>query len=93
MQIYYSFVLQLQRFDYYCACSSGQMLNENEQPIYGAYVRGRYWHFVLLDGANYAVHDGFNALTDDLQKILEVLNRIILRRQRKRNFVGIIQIP
>jgi len=28
-----------------------QMLNENENPIYGAYVRGRNWHFVLLEGA------------------------------------------
>jgi len=50
-----------------------QMLNENENPIYGAYVRGRQWHFALLDGSTYAVHAGFNALTDDIQKILGVL--------------------
>ena len=50
-----------------------QMLNENQHPIYGAYVRGRNWHFVLLDGTTYTVHAGFNALTDDLQKILGVL--------------------
>jgi len=50
-----------------------QMLNENEHPIYGAYVKGRLWHFALLDGSTYAVHAGFNALTDDLQKILGVL--------------------
>jgi len=50
-----------------------QMLNEHQHPIHGAYVRGRYWHFVLLDGTKYAVHDGFNALTADLFKILGVL--------------------
>jgi len=50
-----------------------QMLNADERPIYGAYVRGRYWHFVLLDGSTYAVHDGFNALNEDLVKILGVL--------------------
>ena len=50
-----------------------QMLNEGTHPIYGAYVRGRYWHFVLLEGSTYAVHAGFNALTEDIQKILGVL--------------------
>jgi len=31
-----------------------QVLNENENPIYGAYVRGRNWHFVLLEGARWS---------------------------------------
>jgi len=52
---------------------AAQILNKNEQPLYGAYIIGRYWHFVLLDGMEYAVHAGMNAVTDECFDIYQAL--------------------
>lgn len=53
---------------------AAQKLNDDNNPIYGAYVLGRYWHFVLLDGDTYIVHPGLNAATpDDLHRIYGTL--------------------
>jgi len=41
--------------------------------LYGAYVRGRMWHFVLLDAKQYAVHSGFNATQEEIINIFGVL--------------------
>jgi hypothetical protein len=56
------------------AMVAAQKLNNDGNPIYGAYVLGRYWHFVLLDGDAYTVHPGLNAATtDDLTVIFGTL--------------------
>lgn len=44
------------------AMIAAQTLNDAKEPLYGAYVLGRNWNFVLLDGANYAVSDEYDAL-------------------------------
>lgn len=52
-----------------------QSLNENQKRLmYGAFVLGRLWFFVLLDKKNYAVSHSFD-LTDstDFLKVLAVL--------------------
>jgi len=48
-------------------------LNHDQRPVYGAYVMGRYWHFVVLDGMSYAVHTGLNAANEELLHIFGVL--------------------
>ena len=48
-------------------------LNNDNHPVYGAYVMGRYWHFVVLDGSSYAVHTGLNAADEELLHIFGVL--------------------
>lgn len=56
------------------ALVAAQKLNNDEYPIYGAYVMGRYWHFVVLEGDSYTVHPGLNAATlDDLTVIYGTL--------------------
>lgn len=52
---------------------AAQIANGDNQILYGAYVRGRMWHFVLLDDKQYAVHSGFNATQDEIVEIFGVL--------------------
>jgi DNA-binding protein Fis len=57
------------------AMFAAQQLNHDQQPVYGAYVMGRYWHFVVLDQLEYAVHAGFNASKKEIQNIFGVLKK------------------
>ncbi len=58
------------------AMVAAQKLNDDGNPLYGAYVLGRYWHFVLLEGDTYAVHAGLNAAAqDDLSIIFGTLKQ------------------
>lgn len=51
----------------------GQTLNNNEQPIYGCYIIGSNWRFMLLIGKSYCVSEPLSALTDDVFDIVRVL--------------------
>jgi hypothetical protein len=58
--------------------------NADEKPIYGLYVRGEFWIFVVLEGKKYAESRTFNATeTSDLKQIVQALfwikNHIELR--------------
>lgn len=45
-----------------------------EKPIYGAYVIGRNWFFMILEGRNYAISDAYVAThTDDLLDIYKIM--------------------
>jgi hypothetical protein len=51
-------------------------LNADGKPIYGCYVLGRYWSFVLLQGQHYGVSQGFDALDrGELGRIWHTLRR------------------
>ena len=54
----------------------GQALNENQDPLYGAYVVGSDWRFMVLDGHHYAVSRDYSALTDELFDILRILKSL-----------------
>lgn len=52
------------------------------KPIYGSYVIGRNWFFLILDGLEYSISDAFvTTHQDDLIKVLKILkvckNKII----------------
>lgn len=52
------------------------------KPIYGSYVIGRNWFFLILDGLEYSISKAFDATdSDDLIKVLKILkvckNKII----------------
>jgi hypothetical protein len=54
-----------------------QKLNDNNQIIYGSYVLGRSWYFVILEGHEYAVSDVFPATQqDDILKIFSILREV-----------------
>ena len=55
------------------AMVAAQLLNQDSHPFYGAYVIGRYWHFVMLEGSSYAVNPGYNAAREELFEIFGVL--------------------
>jgi hypothetical protein len=53
-----------------------QQLNESEQTIYGSYVLGRNWYFVLLKNNKYAVSDAYVATQDDIYTIFKILREV-----------------
>ncbi|MCE7984781.1 MAG: hypothetical protein DYG89_26715 [Caldilinea sp. CFX5] len=59
-----------------------QRLNPKPHPIYGCYVIGRDWFFMVLHEKHYAVSTGHNALQhpelEDILRILKTLKLIIL---------------
>jgi hypothetical protein len=53
-----------------------QELNQNGKPIYGCYVIGEIWYFMIMEGTLFSIHNGLNAAnTDDLQLILLILRK------------------
>ena len=62
----------------------GQAKNNDEKPIYGCYVQGRYWFFSILDGKQYVISEGFDSSKQrdayQIIFILRKLNRIILEK-------------
>jgi hypothetical protein len=55
-----------------------QTLNENPtKPLYGCYIIGRFWFFVVLEGKQYGVSRAYDATqTDDLTAMVEILQKI-----------------
>jgi hypothetical protein len=89
----YFFLHEYKREKKYSGDPVGQMLggmlisqakNNNEKPIYGCYVQGRYWFFATLEANKFVISKGFDSSEiDDVQKvifILRKLNEIILKR-------------
>ena len=59
----------------------GQALNGNHQPLYGAYVVGSDWRFMLLEATHYTISRDYSALSTeifDILRILKALKMIIL---------------
>ncbi len=50
--------------------------NESKFPVYGCYVIGRNWFFVVLDGLEYAVSKPYIASDEDIYKIIAMLREI-----------------
>jgi len=51
-------------------------LNDPKRPIYGAYVLGQIWFFLVLDGQDYAVSPAFDATKDDVLNIVSMLKQV-----------------
>ena len=63
---------------------TAQTLNADGKPIYGCYVYGQHWTFVLLNQNVYATSQGYDATApEELQKVWSVLQetkrRIVIR--------------
>jgi hypothetical protein len=56
----------------------GQVLNDNHQPVYGAYVIGSDWRFMVLEGKYYAISRDYSALSDEIFVILRILKALKL---------------
>lgn len=55
------------------AMIAAQLLNNQAQPVYGAYIVGRAWYFVILEGRDYAVSLAYDATKDEIYKIYGIL--------------------
>lgn len=58
------------------AMMTAQALNQHPHPIYGAYVMGRNWFFLTLEGRSYCISDEYVATRDDLFKIFGILKKL-----------------
>ncbi|MCI5190595.1 MAG: hypothetical protein D3905_12590 [Candidatus Electrothrix sp. AS4_5] len=64
---------------------AAQTANAHAQPVYGAYIIGRHWYFVLLDGKVYAESLAYDAtkeaelvqITAVLRKTKEIIDELI----------------
>lgn len=52
----------------------------DKEPIYGAYIRGRNWFFMALEGNNFAISEQFNATKNEIFDIFRILNRLNARK-------------
>ncbi len=50
-----------------------QTLNDYTHILYGCYIIGRNWFFLVLDGNKYAVSNAYNSSADDLFQIVAIL--------------------
>jgi hypothetical protein len=54
---------------------AAQSRNEINIPIFGTYISGRNWFFVLLDDQNYCLSDAYVASSDDVYTIFNILKK------------------
>jgi hypothetical protein len=52
---------------------AARALNTNEHPLYGCYVVGRMWFFLILEGNEYAESTAYIASNTDLERIFSIL--------------------
>jgi hypothetical protein len=89
----YFFMHEYKREKKYSGDPIGQMLggmliaqakNDDDKPIYGCYVQGRFWFFSILKGKEYVISKSFEASEmPEMQQIIFILrklNTIILER-------------
>jgi hypothetical protein len=55
---------------------AAQQQNNTDFPLYGCYVVGRSWFFVILQHKEYAVSNAYNASDEDIYKIISILRHI-----------------
>jgi len=56
----------------------GQVLNQELIPVYGCYVIGHQWTFLVLEGKNYTLGPSFSAITNEIFDILRILKALKL---------------
>lgn len=55
------------------AMVAAKVQNQDDKPIYGIYVNGRNWFFVILDNNTYAVSNPYVASSEDIFDLFAVL--------------------
>ncbi len=54
----------------------GQTLNDDNSIIYGCYVIGRSWYFMVLKGKEFAISRDYSATHDDIYDIVKILKSL-----------------
>ncbi|MEN8218698.1 MAG: hypothetical protein ABFS56_20470 [Pseudomonadota bacterium] len=55
------------------AMVAAQKLNQSSHAIYGAYIIGRHWYFVILDGESYSESFAYDATKEEIIMIVNIL--------------------
>jgi len=51
--------------------------NKNNKPVYGAYIIGKHWYFMVMENKKFAVSESFSCTNkEDLFKIISILRKI-----------------
>jgi hypothetical protein len=50
--------------------------NQHDYPDYGCYVVGRYWYFIVFNGAEYEVSRSYDATQADIFDIFNIISEI-----------------
>ena len=53
-----------------------QAKNEGKMPVYGCYVLGRSWFFMILNGKDYAVSRAYDASQPDIYTVIAILRKV-----------------
>ncbi len=63
-----------------------QNLNQTpDEPLYGCYIIGRNWYFVVLQGKEYAISNTYNATTSSIFEIVAILKKVKMLFEKKIN--------
>jgi hypothetical protein len=54
----------------------GQLENGTNDPVFGCYVVGRFWFFMVLKDKDYAISQAFSATNEDIFDILKILKAL-----------------
>ena len=58
------------------AMLAAQKLNAGTHPLYGVYVQGKFWNFMILHGKTYSISATYDAADlDKLKQIVSILKR------------------
>jgi len=60
-----------------------QTLNADNEPVYGCYIMGRFWFFVILDATKYAVSNAYNASDDDIFQLISIIRAVKQKIENK----------
>jgi len=58
------------------AMVAAQQSNQNDKTVYGCYVSGRQWFFVILKDLEYSVSLSFDATKENVDEILSILRKM-----------------
>jgi hypothetical protein len=56
-----------------------QQLNQNDSPIYGCYVIGRDWYFMVLENKEYSISRDYSCVTQEVFEIFKILKNLNAR--------------
>lgn len=58
------------------AMLAGQQINGGKRPIFGCYVVGQNWYFMVLHQKEYTISAAYSALSNDIFLIFNILKRM-----------------
>lgn len=67
---------------------AAQAINDDrESPLYGCYIIGRNWFFIVLQGTEYTVSHAYDATQSDILDILSILKKVKALFEQKIGYV------